>query len=427
MTQKWSPLPGRSSAIPGMTSSRDTSDAQERPAPRRTGLLSLLRGPTPPLMWVLVFAALLVVAETLVLYPLNHLAAVRTLGVVYLIGVLVVAVVWGFWLAAATAVASVLAFDYFHVPPIYSITPTQAGDWVAVTTYLIAALLASTLAGVARSRGLAEAYQGRKELERLFNLSAEMLGIGRSAYLTRVNPAWERTLGYSRRELLSRPFIDMVHPADHDLVLKVLEELFHRGGPVHFENREVCKDGSVVWLEGNAVADQGGLYGAAGDVTERRREQDELRVLAEQQAALRRVATLVARGAPSSEVFSAVVMELAGCLGVYHAVLFRYESDDVAIPVAARDDDPGMKNVPIGERFSLEGESVVAAVLRTGRPARMDDYENASGSVGARFRELGLRTAVGAPIVVGRLWGAAIVGSSRPEPPPPDNEARGAD
>jgi signal transduction histidine kinase len=112
---------------------------------------------------------------------------------------------------------------------------------------------------------------------------------------------------------------------------------------------------------------------------------------------------------------------------VYHSILFRYESDDVAIPVAARDDDPGLTKIPIGEGISLEGESVLATVLRTGRTARMDNHENASRSVAARFRDLGLRTAVGAPIVVGRVWGAAVVGSSRPEPLPPDTETRVAD
>ncbi len=67
-------------------------------------------------------------------------------------------------------------------------------------------------------------------------------------------------------------------------------------------------------------------------------------------------------------------------------------------------------------------------VFRTGRPARMDSYENAAGSTAARLRDLGLRAAVGAPIVVdGRVWGAAIVGSSRPEPLPPDTEARVVD
>jgi signal transduction histidine kinase len=155
---------------------------------------------------------------------------------------------------------------------------------------------------------------------------------------------------------------------------------------------------------------------------------DELAVVAELQASLRRIATLVARGVPPSEVFSAVVGEVSRCLGVHHSVLFRYEPDGTAYLVAARDDDPGMKNMPVGERFSLDGESVTAMIFRTGRAARMVSYENAPGSVAARMRDLGLRTAVGAPIVVdGRLWGAATVGWSRPEPLPPDTEARVGD
>jgi signal transduction histidine kinase len=184
----------------------------------------------------------------------------------------------------------------------------------------------------------------------------------------------------------------------------------------------------VRWLEWNVVADHGLLYVAGRDVTQRRAAQDELRVLAEQQAALRRVATLVARGVPPSEVFSAVATELARCLGVHYSALWRYQSDGTATLLAALNDDPGVKTMPVGARFSLEGESVSARVLRTGRAARVDSFENAPGSAAARFRELGIRVAVGAPIVVrGRLWGAAVVGSSRPEPLPPDTEARVGD
>jgi signal transduction histidine kinase len=178
------------------------------------------------------------------------------------------------------------------------------------------------------------------------------------------------------------------------------------------------------------------------DVTGRRRKQDRLRearrmikasrdelgVLAEQQAALRRVATLVARGVPPSEVFSAVAAELARCLSVYYAVLSRYEPDGGYVVVAARN-HPALTKMPVGERFSLEHPSVTAIVFRTGRAGRIDSYENAvRGSTAARFHDLGLRSAVGAPIVVdGRVWGAAIVGSARPEPLPPDTEARVTD
>src|ERR1700694_4746922 len=171
---------------------------------------------------------------------------------------------------------------------------------------------------------------------------------------------------------------------------------------------------------------------ARAEAAHRRREdepsRDELGVLAELQASLRRIATLVARGVPPSEVFSAVVGEVSRCLGVHHSVLFRYEPDGAAYLVAACADEPGREKMPVGERFSLEGESVVAMVSRTGRAARMVSYENAPGSVAARMRDLGLRTAVGAASVVdGRLWGAAIVGWSRPEPLPPDTEARVGD
>ncbi|MDT5130788.1 MAG: hypothetical protein QOE41_99, partial [Mycobacterium sp.] len=104
----------------------------------RLGLPSLLVRPAaPPLKWGLVVAASLIVAETLVLYPLKRIAFENTLGVVYVLGVVVVAIVWGFWLAAATSVASVLAFDYFHIPPDFAFSPVQAGDWVAITIFLV--------------------------------------------------------------------------------------------------------------------------------------------------------------------------------------------------------------------------------------------------------------------------------------------------
>jgi GAF domain-containing protein len=151
---------------------------------------------------------------------------------------------------------------------------------------------------------------------------------------------------------------------------------------------------------------------------------DELGMLAELQASLRRVATLVAQGVTPSEVFSAAAEELAR---VRHCTLFRYEADGVATLLAARHEH-GSARLPFGSRFSLEGENVAAMVLHGGRAARMDNHANASGSAAANIRALGVRSAVGAPIVVdGQVWGVAIVGSSRPEPLPPDTEARVGD
>jgi signal transduction histidine kinase len=153
----------------------------------------------------------------------------------------------------------------------------------------------------------------------------------------------------------------------------------------------------------------------------------DLRVLAQQQAALRRVATLVARGVAATEVFSAVAEELAHCLGVHNAGLCRLEPDGAATLVAARD-EAGFTNNLVGQRFSLEGENIVATVIRTCGVARMDNHDEAAGPAAARIRELGMRSAVGAPIIVaGRLWGAATVSTSGPEPLPADAEPRVCD
>jgi len=154
---------------------------------------------------------------------------------------------------------------------------------------------------------------------------------------------------------------------------------------------------------------------------------DPLSMLAEQQASLRRVATLVARGVDPAEVFTVVADELARCLNVAHAALVRRDSDGTAVLLAGHHEPESIK-IPQGQRFSLDSETVSAMVLRTGRAARMDSHDNARGAGAAFVRQLGVHCSVGAPIVVdGRLWGAAIVGSTRPGPLPPDSEARVCD
>jgi signal transduction histidine kinase len=150
---------------------------------------------------------------------------------------------------------------------------------------------------------------------------------------------------------------------------------------------------------------------------------DELRQLAEEQAALRRVATLVARRVPASELFDAVAAEVHRLLGADATRLLRYEPDGMATAVAGYA-DRGVEIVE-SERFTLEGESVMATVLRTGRPARTDDYEGASGSIAARVRERGIQSSVGAPIVVeDRLWGVMVAAWKRTEALSADTEER---
>jgi signal transduction histidine kinase len=146
--------------------------------------------------------------------------------------------------------------------------------------------------------------------------------------------------------------------------------------------------------------------------------------LAAQQAALRRVATMVARGMAPVEVYPAAVAELARGLGVDNVVLLRYGPDAAHVVVGSRD-ETGRTIMNAGERLSLEGDSVAAMIKRDGHPARIDCYDRAAGPTAARVRQLGLRSAVGAPIIVdGRVRGAVIVGSARPAPLPEGTEQR---
>jgi len=116
---------------------------------------------------------------------------------------------------------------------------------------------------------------------------------------------------------------------------------------------------------------------------------------------------------------------MAHCLKVENAEVHRYQEDGAGSVVVASYAEPGMPHIPLGEHRTLEGENVSEKVWRSGRPARMDSYEHAPGTIAARMRELGIRSRVGVPIMVDeRVWGMAVVGSSRPEPLAVDTEVR---
>ncbi len=146
--------------------------------------------------------------------------------------------------------------------------------------------------------------------------------------------------------------------------------------------------------------------------------------LAQEQAALRRVATLVARGEPPEAVFTAVAEAVGQLFRVDLANLLRYEPDRTETSVAAW----GMarKHFPVGSRWPLTGYNLSTLVFETSRPARVDGYaDSSSGALSAVIRELGIRSAVGSPILVeGNLWGAILAGSTLEEPLPADTEAR---
>jgi len=147
------------------------------------------------------------------------------------------------------------------------------------------------------------------------------------------------------------------------------------------------------------------------------------RRLADEQAALRHVATLVAREVPPTEVFAAVAEAVARLLDVTVCPLYRYDGDNAAIVMAAWG-DPALLH-PVGKRMPLDGDNLAARIKRGAPSARINDVAEATGPIGESARKLGVHSGVATPIIVdGSLWGGIVVVSSRPEPLPPDTEAR---
>jgi signal transduction histidine kinase len=145
--------------------------------------------------------------------------------------------------------------------------------------------------------------------------------------------------------------------------------------------------------------------------------------LADEQAALRRIATLVARGTRPEELFAAVTKEAGQLLAIEYVGLGRYERERALTIVAwsGRDD----LVPPAGGRWTLGGKNVATLVFETGRPARIDNYADASGPLGVAVRESGIRSVVGTPIIVeGCLWGVLIARSRPDQQLPADTEAR---
>ncbi len=150
----------------------------------------------------------------------------------------------------------------------------------------------------------------------------------------------------------------------------------------------------------------------------------ELRGFAEEQVALRRVATLVARGTPPEEVFAAVTAEVGQVLGVDYTAMSRYEPDGARTVVAAWARS-GSPVVPVGTREILGGPNVPTLVFETGRPTRIDRYGEDAGPAAAAAVAAGVRSAVGVPIrVEGQLWGLMNVYSTHEERLPENTEAR---
>ncbi len=247
--------------------------------------------------------------------------------------------------------------------------------------------------------------------------------IGRDGTYLDVQPDASATLPVPAEQLIGMNVRDLLPPemAEHELatIAQALDsgtmtsaeyELKIEGVPRHFELRMVPSgEGEVVTI--------------VRDFTEQRKNEKEQRRLGEEQAALRRVATLVAADIPPEQVFHNVTEEVCRLLGIPSAVLERFEGDGTATVVARYGER--VSGFEVGTAIELREGLASTAVLRTGLPARIESYAGVGGEIGPRVRGMGVESSVAVPIkVAGATWGALVVPFGVEEPEPPHTERR---
>ena len=222
-------------------------------------------------------------------------------------------------------------------------------------------------------------------------------------------------------ELIGRKVEDVLEPDLAARVLTCIERALDTGSMSSIEY-EIEIGGIPRWKESRMVpsgVDE--VVTIVRDFTEKRRAEAEQQRLAEEQAALRRVATLVAGGAAPEQVFQTVTEEVCGLLGLHTAVLHRFENALTSTIVGKFGEPTG--TFDLGNLIQLE-EGSALRVLRTGAPAR-SDYNKLPGPGTAELRALGFRSSVGVPIsVAGVTWGALVAAFREGETLPVETEHR---
>ena len=370
----------------------------------------LQRWTHPPLALGIAVAVLCVAAETILALLLQQITPLRSLGIVYLLGIVTVASVWGLWLGMATAMVSFLAFDYFIIPPFGSLSPVNPEDWVVLAVFLVVTLLAGLISGLARSLALEIDARGEADL------SADLARILLHAPdLKTAQPAAARHLA----RVLKLPSVAIQLGAIPDDERQVAFPLHEHGVPVgSLRVSAGLPRPTLRRLQDQVVPSLEVLLQAA---RERQR-------VTEEQVALRRMATLVAHGAPPDEIFGAVAREVGHLLRAHNAAVVRYEPD-ATMTVVGTWHSGRVAVLPLGSRWTLEKGTVSELVAQTKAPRRVEGIQAtvSTGKLLSWVRGLGVDCVVGCPITVGgHLWGAMVVASTS-EPLSEDTEKRMVD
>jgi PAS domain S-box-containing protein len=257
------------------------------------------------------------------------------------------------------------------------------------------------------------------------------------------NEGCERVTGFSREEVLGKDARDFVIPLEEaEAFGEVLAHIWRTRHSSPQVGHWMTKDGGrrlIAWSNKPVLGEDGApiyLVTAGVDLTDRAGAAHEARAfegdvaaklaevgrLAQEQRALRRVATLVASEATPEEIFTAVSQECARVLEVNSSAVFRYEGDDTATIVGRMDRD-GTGIFSVGERLVADDSTAIGRVLYSGQPARVEDYFELDTQTARTMRGIGYRSSVAAPIfVAGIVWGAVAIASK--DQLPPETEPR---
>jgi signal transduction histidine kinase len=395
--------------------------------------------------------------------------------VLYILAVLAVAVGWGTGLAVVTAILSTAVFGFLFVSPVHSVHVGDSRDLIGLGVFLVTAVVVGQLAARARRQAqesgrLSEEQSALRRVATLvaqavpppvvFEAVTREVGLLCGADLARME-RYENDGTVTGVAAWGQVPVELTVGTRLDLDgLSIARGVRQTGGAVRVDSfglaaGAIAREARAAGIRasvGCPIVVGGRLWGGIAASTKREepfppdvetriagftelvataianaQAHEELRALAEEQAALRRVATLVARGEPPAAVFTAVAEEIGRLLPADFTIVGRYEPDDVEWTGVGGWSRLG-EAAGIGHTFPLGGEDVATRVRESGRPARMDDYADASGSLAADARASGIGSSVGVPITVaGQLWGVTIASSTYENSLPAGTDQRLAD
>ena len=242
------------------------------------------------------------------------------------------------------------------------------------------------------------------ERERFFALGLDLMVVaGFDGHLQRVSPAWERTLGWTAEELTTQPWLSFIHPDDHAASIKEAERLFAGADTSGFENRYRCKDGSWRWLSWKLTSypEERLLYGAASDITERKRGQEHDAFLIALDDAIRPLSE-------PEDITRVASLMLGGHLHADRCVHCVFEADGDSLVLNVHPLREGL--APMGGRMSLNSFGTeIRQRFAANQPAIFSDVttDPASADACEEYLRYGIRSHVSVPLIKGGRIAAA--------------------